>query len=1069
MSFLSRLSMANRSLVALAAIAILLIGAYIIPSLKQELYPSLQFPAVTVVSVYQGASPSIVEQAVTNPVEQSIQGLQGIQQTTSYSNESTSVIIVEFNYGTDLSKAQQDLSGRLSNIQSTLPTNVTPKVQAFNLSDLPIISMAVNADENQQQLALDLKKLAVPELEGINGVATVKVNGVRDQIVNITLDPAKLKATGVSASQVTGALQANNITLPAGELTANGQTLSIRVGNTFKTIDDLANLIVGSSSSASAGAGAGLPGAGAGAGAGFPGAGAGTGTTTAPPTAVAPTFIKLGDVATVKEDLAPSSTITRTNGKESLGISITKTTDGNTVAISKDLHDKLSDIEQKLGHGAKFTVISDQAPQVQQSVDGLVNEGLIGAGFAILIILLFLFSIRSTLVTAISIPLSIMIALIGLWIGNYSLNLFTLGGLTIAVGRVIDDSIVVLENIYRHLNLGDDKKKAVYEGVREVAGAITASTLTTVAVFLPIAFTSGIVGELFKPFSVTVTIALLASLFVALTIIPVLAYWFLKAPKNVQAHNHEEHEKPSVLERIYVSILGWVLKHRAITLVVAVIFFVASMSLAGLLGTNLFDSSSSSSFTITQTLPDNSSIDTTNAAAAKVEAVLHDVSGIKFYQVNVGSSGSFLSTGSTTNKASYTVTTDDNVNTKSVQDTVTNRLKDLTDAGKLVVAASSGGFSSSNLSINVHAGDDATLAAASQQVLDEVAKVPDTTNVASNLSNAAPLIDVHVDPAKAAKFGLTAAQVGQSLRQIYSGSTSTTITLNGNQQQVDVYLGAPANTVEAMKAIPLTTVAGTIPLSTVADVTQTLGPTQITHIAGARTATITADTTSSNTGAITADVTQRLQKLHLPAGASYDLGGISSSQAETFRNLGLAILFAILLVYLIMVATFRSLVQPLILLISIPFAATGSLILMAITHTAIGAPALIGLLMLVGIVVTNAIVLIDLVHQYRDKGLDASQAVLEGGRRRLRPILMTALATILALAPMALGFDKSSGFIAGPLAIVVIGGLTTSTALTLILVPTLYTLVAGGRKKNVAVPPTPPVAEPLPIAAGQAD
>ncbi len=1054
MSVLSRMSLANRSLVALATVAILVLGGLLIPSLKQELYPALDFPALSIITVYPGASPSIVEQDVTNPLEQSIQGIQGIQQITSYSNEGTSIIEVSYDYGTDLIQAQQTLSGRISKVQSSLPSNVTPQLQSYNLSSFPIIQLAVTSAQDEQSLAIALKQNVVPALEAIHGVANVNVTGVRNQIVTVNLDLKKLQAKGLSVSQVQGVLQANNSTLPAGELTSNGQTLSIRVSNTFTSLKDLEDTIVGMQVTTTSLTGLQQAQSASGqtfSASQFSGALAGS---SAQPTTVQTTPVKLSDVATVQETLSASTSLTRTNGKPSLGIFITKASDGNTVTISQALRQQIPALERTLGHSASIAIISDQAPSIQSSINGLIKEGVIGAAFAIVIILIFLLSIRSTLVTAISIPLSIIIALIGLWVGNYSLNLFTLGGLTIAIGRVIDDSIVVLENIYRHLASGDKKSTAVLIGVQEVAGAITASTLTTVAVFLPIAFTGGLVGELFKPFSITVTVALLASLFVALTIIPVLAYWFLKGPRNILWHKQEELRQHSILERGYIPLLNWVIKHRAITLIAAFALFFASLALLPHLGTNLFDSSQQNTFTISQQFPVGTGLSKTDQGASQVEAMLKGIAGIQTYQVNVGSQGSLLSPSNGSNQATFSVMTNPNANQAAIQQTVRTQLKALKNAGTLTLSASQGGgFNSSTINVDVQAPDETTLEQAAKMVRDEVANVPDTTDVSSSLANATPLIDVHVDPAKALKHGMTTAQVGQLLRQVYTGTTITTVTLNGTQQDVDLFLGSPANTVQDMKNLLLPTTTGNVKLSDLAYVTQGYGPTQITHINAARTATISATVTGQNVGGVSSDIQRRLNKLKLPAGASFSLGGVSSDQAQTFQNLELAILLAIVFVYLIMVATFRSLLQPLILLVSIPFAATGSIILMLLTHTAIGAPSLIGLLMLVGIVVTNAIVLLDLVHQYRLRGMNTREAVIEGGRRRLRPILMTASATILALIPMALGLDKSSVFIAGPLAIVVIGGLASSTVLTLLLVPTLYTIVediSDRRKSNAS-------------------
>ena len=713
-------------------------------------------------------------------------------------------------------------------------------------------------------------------------------------------------------------------------------------------------------------------------------------------------------------------------------------------------------------------MIFDQSPFVSNAVNGLVTEGLIGAGFAILVILVFLLSLRSTLVTAVSIPLSVVIALIGLWVGQFSLNILTLGGLTIAIGRVVDDSIVVLENIQRHLRqeVGAEKRSTIIGAVREVARAVTASTITTVCVFLPIAFTSGLVGELFSSFAITVTIALLASLFVALTIIPVLAYWFLKAPKVQEAPAFSAQQNMTLLERGYVPVVRWVTTHRLASIVAALLIFFGSIALVPRLGTNFFDNSSQNTFTITQTLPASTSLEQTDLAARQVEAVLASVPGVQTYQVTIGSSGSVASSfsgGSGSNSATYAVTTDPNADQVALQQEVQNRLHQRSGMGTVTLSASSQGFNSTGLAVNVQASDEQTLRAATQMVLSAVQQTPNTTDVTGNLADASPLIDIQVDPTKALLHGLTAAQVGQDLRAVYSGTTVTKVTLGGTQEDVTIQLGTPATTVQGMQDLLVPGPTGNIRLGDIATVTRAYGPPQITHLGGVRTATVSATITSSNIGAVSQDVQQRINALHLPAGATVSLGGVTASQSQAFSGLLIALLIAILLVYLVMVATFRSIIQPLILLVSIPFAATGSILLLLATHTTLGVPALIGLLMLVGIVVTNAIVLLDLVNQYRAKGLDARTAVIEGGRRRLRPILMTAIATILALMPMALGLSKAGVFIAGPLAIVVIGGLTSSTILTLLLVPTLYVIVEDlrgsfGRKRTTPLAPSMPSA-----------
>ena len=1084
MSFLSRISIANRSLVALVTLAIIIFGLIAAPSLKQELFPSIEFPAISIVAPYPGASPSVVEQDVTNPLEQSIQGLPDIQQTSSYSNQGSAVIVVDYNYGVDLNQESQRLSQQINRIQSQLPSGVTPQVNTFNISDQPIIQMAVTSSQDEATLATNLNSQVVPALQGINGVASVNVTGVRSQIVAVTLDINKMKTEGLSVSQVQGALQANNTTIPAGELTNNGQTFSVNVSNTYNSLADLENVIVGEhiKQTASTCLQTGASSLGGSTGTGSFGGRTGSQASTCTPTSASAasasasaTPVKLSAVATVQQILSPSTTLTRTNGKDSLGISVTKTSSGNTVTISNAIRSQITALQNKLGNGTTITIVSDQAPTVSDSVNGLVREGLIGAAFAILVILAFLLSVSSTLVTAISIPLSILIALIGLWIGNYTLNIFTLGALTVAIGRVVDDSIVVLENIYRHLSNGEKKPDAILNATREVAGAVTSSTVTTVAVFIPIAFLGGIIGQVFSPFAVTVVIALLASLFVALTIVPVLAYWFLKPPKNAgSVEMQARHDRGSFLERGYVPILRWVTSHKAITLILAVLLFAGSLTLIPSLGTNFFNPQQQNSFSITQTMPVGSSLDTTNQAAKQIETILQNTQHIQFYQMTVGSKGGFsalLGGASGYNTANFTVTTDTSDNEATVQQQVQNKVKALTNAGSIQVAASQGGgFNSSSIVVNVQASDQTVLRQATQQVLDAVSNTPNTTNVSSNLADASPLINISVDPQKAAAHGLTAAQVGQLLREVYTGTTITTVTFNNTQENVVLQVGTPATTVNDINNLLIPTATGsTVKLSDVATVLQGKGPTQIIHNNGTQTATVNLTATSQNTGAISAAIQKKLNSLSLPSGATASLSGTTSQQAQAFSGLGIALLTAILLVYLVMVATFRSIVQPLILLVSIPFAATGSVLLLLATHNPLGVPALIGLLMLVGIVVTNAIVLLDLVHQYRAKGMDARTAVIEGGRRRLRPILMTAIATILALIPMASGLSQASGFIGAPLAITVIGGLTTSTLLTLLLVPTLYVMIEGRGKKNDVSRQTPvaPTREPELQTQGQ--
>ena len=1020
MSRLVRISLNNRGLVVLIAVIVVGFGFLTVPKLKQQLFPSLDFPAAIVVASYPGASPEIVERSVTIPIEQAVQGVSGLEGYTSTSREGSTLIQLEFTFGTDLDDAVTAVQSAINRISAQLPSGVTPTVFAGSTDNVPVVVLAASSDEDESAFADRLRRVVLPEINGIDGVREAEVYGGRAHEVVITPNLAKVAASGVDLGSLATALQTNGVSVPAGTLTAGGTSLAVQVGTPLTTVDDLRNLYL------------------------------------TPARGGAP--VRLGDIADVTSQLAAPTSITRTNGKPSLGISVTATPDGNAVGISNQIKDLLPRFEEQLGSGARLTPVFDQAPYVEKSIEGLTTEGLLGLVMAVLVILVFLLSIRSTLVTAVSIPLSVVIALIGLQLGDYSLNVLTLGALTIAIGRVVDDSIVVLENIKRHLGYGEERGTAVVTAVKEVAGAVTASTITTVAVFSPIALVGGLVGELFTPFALTVTIALLASLLVSLTIIPVLAYWFLQPsgagrdPEQVR-REAEEKELRNPLQRAYVPVIRWATSHRWLTVGAAAVIFVGTGCLGGLLKTNFFDQSGQTALSITQTLPVGTSMTATDVAAAKVEAVLARTEGVRTYQTTIGAGSSLFALGGGSNRATHSVTLADDVDALELQEKLRTELGAVEGIGTIQVeAGEGGGFSATRIEVIVRADDAAALAQASELVREAVAGTPDVVEVTTDLTDSVPRVQVTVDRAKAAAAGLTEIGIAQTVAAAFRGAPLGQLTLDGTQQSLVLRVGGAPSTVEAMRAIPL---GPGLTLGQVADVSTVDGPVQVSRIDGNRSVTVRGTATGSNLGATTSELTTRLSALTLPAGASYTLGGASADQSDAFGDLGLALLAAIAIVFLVMAATFRSLLQPLILLVSIPFAATGAIILLLLTGTALGVPALIGMLMLVGIVVTNAIVLMDLINQYRSSGMGVLEAVVEGGRRRLRPILMTAIATIFALLPMAFGLTGQGGFISQPLAIVVIGGLISSTLLTLVLVPTLYTMVELRREARTPVSPAP--------------
>ncbi|RDG36254.1 efflux RND transporter permease subunit [Streptomyces corynorhini] len=1024
MSWLAKFSLAQRALIGLISIIAIVFGAIAIPQLKQQLLPSIELPMVSVLAPYQGASPDVVEKQVVEPLENSLKAVDGIDTVTSTASEGSAVVMASFNFGDSGTKQLvADVQQAVNRARSQLPTGVDPQVIAGSTDDIPTVVLAVTSDKDQQALADQLDRSVVPALQSIDGVGQVTVDGVRELQVAVTPDDRKLAEAGLTTMSLSEALKAGGATLPAGSFTEDGKSRTVQVGGGYTSLRQIEDLRIAPAAQGGAGdAGAAKP-------------------------------VRLGDIATVEQKPAAATSLTRTNGKPSLAVMVTMDKDGSAVSISDAVKDKLPDLRKDLGAGATLTVVTDQGPEVSKSISGLTTEGALGLLFAVIVILVFLASIRSTIVTAVSIPLSIVLALIVLWTRDLSLNMLTLGALTIAIGRVVDDSIVVLENIKRHLGYGEERESAILTAVKEVAGAVTASTLTTVAVFLPIGLVGGIVGELFSSFSLTVTAALLASLLVSLTVIPVLSYWFLKAPgladgvdPDEARRKAEEEETRSRLQRLYVPVLGFATRRRFTSVVIAVVVLLVTLGMAPLLKTNFFDEGDQESLTISQKLEPGTSLEAADASAEKVEKLLSGLDEVSDYQVTVGSSGFMAAFGGGTgaNQASYQVTLKDAKKSEETQKHIEGELAKLKGIGTTTISGG-GGFGSQDLSVVVKASESDTLEKAAEEVRKAVATLDDVADVQSDLSQSVPRISVKAN-AKAADAGFNDAALGGAVAQAVSGTRSGTAMLDESERDVVVTSEKPAATIAQLKALPL----GPVKLGQIADVKLVPGPVSMTRIDGARSATITARPLGDNTGAVSTALQTKIDGLKLPDGATATIGGVTSDQDDAFTKLALAMLAAIAIVFMLLVATFRSLVQPLILLVSVPFAATGAIALLLLTGTPLGIPAMIGMLMLIGIVVTNAIVLIDLINQYRAQGLGVVEAVVEGGRHRLRPILMTALATIFALMPMAAGVTGEGGFIGQPLAVVVIGGLLSSTLLTLLLVPALYAMVELRKERRAA-------------------
>ncbi|WP_395638186.1 efflux RND transporter permease subunit [Pseudolysinimonas sp.] len=1010
MHLLSVFSLRNRALIALLTIVIGVFGGIALTSLKQELFPSISLPNLTVISTYRGASPDVVENDVSTPIESAIQGIDGLESTSATSGSGVSTISASFAYGTDLARAEQKIQLAINRIQSTLPEAVDTQVVAFSLSDLPVSVLAVTSDLEADELSARLRDETIIDLANVPGVAEASLSGASGQRVTITPDTAALFANGLSNQSIRDALDANGVLLATGVIDEGDQELTVQAGSTLESADEIAALPLLGGNSA----------------------------------------LTIADVADVEIVSNPVTAISRVNGDPSLTISITKAASANTVEVARAIQAALPALAESLGSNTEFTTVFDQAPFIQQSIESLATEGVLGLVFAVIVILIFLFSIRSTLVTAISIPASVLVTFIGMWATGYSLNVLTLGAITIAIGRVVDDSIVVIENIKRHLALGEEKKTAILVAVREVAAAITASTATTVAVFLPIALVSDVTGELFRPFALTVTIALVASLLVSLTIVPVLAYWFLRAPKVIAPENEDELDRPTRLQKAYLPALNWTLRHPVVTLSAAAVVLAGTAGLYTLVPTNFVGDSGQNTISVTQTLPAGSNLEAIDAASKDVEQTLLDIDGVDVVQVSIGSDGgsisSFFGGGA---DATFSITTDPDFDQEDLRRTVTDEVAKLDGVGEVSVGSGGGGFSS-DVTIELRAADGDVLSDATSELLADVKDLDVTTQAESNLAVTQPYLAIVVDRATAAEYGLSEIAVGGIVANSMLPAAVGSVTIDDTV--LSVYITDPNApvTVQELRDFTIPTLRGPVALSELASIDEVDAPAQISTERGIRTSTITITPSTPNLAAVTPALEQAIEDADLPDGVSATVGGVAADQAEGFGQLYLALLAAIVIVYTIMVATFRSLRQPLLLLVSIPFAATGAFLLQLVSGIPFGAASIIGLLMLVGIVVTNAIVLIDLVNQYRERGMDVREALRHGGARRLRPILMTAFATIGALFFLTIGVTGHGGFISQPLGIVVTGGLISSTLLTLLVLPALYWLVEGAKERRLA-------------------
>jgi len=1011
----TRLALGRPAVVFLATLLVIVAGVFALLRLKTELFPDIDLPVVTVATAYPGASPDAVLENVTMPVENAVAGVGDAKELHSISTENLSVVTLQFDYGADMESAEQEIAAAVDDV--VLPSGASqPTVGRVDFADFPVIFFSLLGERDVSELATIAERDVLPAVEQVDGVARVTIEGAAAQQVWVTLDPQQLSRCGLSAQQVVEALQENNVSRPAGIIfDSEGRVLPVRTTSRYTSLEDIGNLAVASSEAASP--------------------------------------VTVGDIGRVELAADPFASISRANGRPSLAISVVKEADANTVEVANNVQDKVNQISERLPADIEIVTLYDQSDFIEESIAALLREGALGFLFAVIVIYLFLTGVRTTLVTATSIPLSIIIALVVLAWQGMTLNIITMAGLTVAIGRVVDDSIVVLENIYRHVRQGEKLSQAAYTATHEVGTAVFASTLTTVAVFLPLALAGGLVGEIFLSFALTIIIALLASLLVALTVVPTLARFLVQAQRASAAR--EPQEEGTWLQRLYTPVLRWALGHRAITLASGASLFVASFALLPFIGVSFLPGGGMNSIHASVELPPGTSLATSEAKAQEIEEFLGGAEGLDTYDMVIGQpdpSGVMASAQlafgrvATSGTISMYLSYRDGVGMDEAADWLREGLNALPGEKEVSVQRMSAGTETDRVEITITGDSLEDVQAANSQLLLNLRGIKDLTNVSSDLVSARPEVEVQVDSQKASAHGLSAQDVSQRLRDALFGRKATQAQLDGHT--VDVYVrvayDSEATNRQAL-ALPLAP-GGTPTLGDVATVTVAERPVQVSRVDQRRAATVYGIITSDDMRAVSGKIDDAIGQVDKAPGVKIEKGGILEEQQEAFGSLYMILAIAVIIVYIVMVASLGSLMNPLIIMASLPLATIGSFFALFITQREIGLPAMIGFLMLIGIVVTNAIVLITFVEQQRARGLPTREALIQSGRARARPILMTAVATIFALIPLSLGLNEGA-LIASELATVVIGGLFTSTVLTLLVIPVVYSLVDEGRSR----------------------
>lgn len=994
MNWITRFSLRNAVAVFIFAFILILLGLFSFSRLKIDLLPNIEFPQLSAQIVYPGASPDDVNEQVITPLEQAFEGLEGVQEIQSASYDTIGVINLVFPFDTDLDRLEQQADTAIA--EAGIPEEATVEISRLSFGAFPIFNISLFAEEGVNLDEL-LDTDVIPELSKIPGVNSVSVGGLTDSELQITVDQAAAEQAGLTLGQIKDQIDQKFFSFPAGQVQQNDITIPVKVEQVLESIEDLESLSLQNSFNPSA-----------------------------PP-------VTLGEIATI-EEVATQDEITRYNDEEAYSMAVTKKQDANTVEVADEVLQVLEKYDGELSYSIGF----NSAEGIEKSVETLVKEGLLGALFASIAVLIFLRNWRATIIAIISIPLSLLIAAIFLNQLGITLNIMTLGGMAVAVGRVVDDSIVVIENIFRRLRKPgvEMTNEMVETSTKEILKAITSSTITTVVVFLPLGFVSGITGEFFLPFALTVVFSLLASLLVAITIVPILAKFSFKKIK--------QEEKEDVLQRQYSRAIAWSLRRKWLVLIISLVLLGASFAIVPRLGFTFIPDEEARLVQASIELPSSTTLERTNEVSLEVEQLLLGYDEVDSVTTSVGARD-FATGIKLVNRAGYFISLNDDADLDAFLDKAAADMDELVtsinDQTTVSISEVSTGGPPTNNNVVVDLFstnlDDLEQAAAEVEAL--LIERDDLKYVSNNFSEKQEQLVVTVNTEAADARGISGFQILGAISDQTRPVELGELQIGEDRPSVQLSYDEGITSPEEIEELTLFTAQGPVTLSEVADVEQIESFTSIQKLDGRVFARVEAQVDAENIRAVSTDVLAAVESdIALPESVSLEGGGGSDETVEVFQQLGIAILSAIGLVYLTLLITFGKARIPFVILSSLLFVPIGALFGLLIAQEPLSVSVMIGFLMLIGIVTTNAIVMVDRINQNRyDKGMPIREALVEAGKTRLRPILMTAFATIAALIPLAL--TTSSGtLISKGLAITVIGGLTSSTLLTLIIVPVIY-------------------------------